>query len=139
MTLRTTSATRRSVVSRSSDVARTSATSSRSGSICKCGLLRTEPIAFYIHDTSHFRGYLSRFTCGVSVPLLPRHDANVGKIAVALGIVEPVAYDKLVGNLETDVVAFQCEFAPRRLVQKRRNLQRLGLARQQHLLQISHR
>src|SRR5215467_99323 len=49
MTLRTTSATRRSVVSRSSDVASTSATSSSSDSAGRrSGLDTTEPIACMI-------------------------------------------------------------------------------------------
>src|SRR5258708_23277280 len=54
MTLRTSSATRRRVVSRSSDVAITSDTSSNSGSTGTCFscLLGTEPMVFY--DSSRF-------------------------------------------------------------------------------------
>ena len=57
------------------------------------------------------------------------YHADVGEIAVTLGIVESVAYDKFVGNLESNVVAFDRELAPRWLIEQSRDLQRLWLVR----------
>src|SRR5580658_2087631 len=102
MTLRTTSATRRTVVSRSSDVASTSATSSSSDSTGKrSGLDSTEPIVRMIAATFHLKGQEAR-PKGVPVLsryLFSRHHANIGEIAILLRVVEPEPNYKFVGNL----------------------------------------
>src|SRR5579863_9835271 len=114
MTLRTTSATRRTVVSRSSDVASTSATSSRSDSTGSFpGFVRTEPIVFMITAprSGTLKGPPDQPQPGT---LFTRHHTNVGEIAILLRVIQTVAYHKLVGNLEAHVVALQRQLAPRR-------------------------
>src|SRR5579863_357012 len=128
MTLRTTSATRRTVVSRSSDVARTSATSSRSDSTGRrSGLERTEPIP--VNDSSRS----SRISAGSKIPtsrkrtrdpspslragsallgLFSGHDANVGEVAVFFRVVKAVADYEFVGNFEAHVIALERKLAP---------------------------
>src|SRR5579863_3189292 len=142
MTLRTTSATRLTVVSRSSDVAKTSATSSKSDSTGRrSGLETTEPIAGY--DNSYIPLFpiaqKGRGCCGsprrVVTKLLSRHNANVGKVAIFLCVVEPIADHKFIGNLEADIVAFQGKLAPRGLVEQSCNLQRARLVRHEQLFQ----
>src|SRR5580658_168664 len=108
MTFRTTSATRRRVVSRSSEVAMTSATSSNSGSTCKCFscLLRTEPIDLSMiaavlrvpgtkpRDRFHQQGNQIQASALDSVVVdsapesLSRNDADVGEVTVAFGIIQ---------------------------------------------------
>src|SRR5215831_1769014 len=111
MTLRTISATRRTVVSRSSDVAKASATSSSKDSTGKrSGFDRTEPIEVTSYDNSRVSG--SR-----CLKLFAGNDADVGEIAVFLGIVEAVADHEFIGDLEADVVAFEGELAPGRFVE----------------------
>src|SRR5580658_9506121 len=138
MTLRTTSATRRTVVSRSSDVASTSATSSSSDSTGKrSDLESTEPIVRMI--AAAFPCYAEAIAArkGVSIlgallffrqlfsgELFSRYYANVGQVAILLRVVEPETNHKLVGNLKSDVISFQRKLAPRRLVEQRRNFQR---------------
>src|SRR5579862_5292444 len=108
MTLRTTSATRRTVVSRSSEVANTSATSSSSDSTGKrSGLERTESIVGY--DSSTFPGTsceplnrLKRLVgSGISSRAAPAakpsDDANVGEVAILFRVIEPVADHKFIG------------------------------------------
>src|SRR5271169_4600860 len=127
MTLRTTSATRRTVVSRSSDVASTSATSSSSDSTGRrSGLDRTEPILLY--DSSRLpvplssgefgaKGLLDSYS-GTTAGALPSgHNANVGEVAVLLRVVQSVANHKFIWNLEPDVVALKRKLASRRLVE----------------------
>src|ERR1700678_2977437 len=131
MTVRTTSAMRRRVVSRSSEVARTSDISSNKGSTANCfpELFRTDPMV------------RSMIAAAIEVPgaprceyspgsLLPRDNTNVGQIAIAFGIVKSVADDKFVGNGEAHIVALQRQFPARRLIQQRSDFQRLGLMRQ---------
>src|SRR5579859_1118861 len=132
MTLRTTSATRRTVVSRSSDVANTSATSSSSDSTGKrSGLESTEPILRMIAAAFRLplKAKTQRLKSGVvslisprstDAALASRHHANIGKIAIFLRVVEAVADYKFL-NLESNVVAFQRKLAPRRLVEQGRD------------------
>src|SRR5579863_97420 len=135
MTLRTTSATRRTVVSRSSEVASTSATSSSSDSTGKrSDFVRTEPIVVY--DSSRV---FSACREAPLVPLFPGHHTNIGQVAIFLGVVEAVADHKFVGNLEPDVVALERQFAPRWFVEQSGHLQRPGLTCLQHLFQVRHR
>src|ERR1700722_15383539 len=134
MTLRTTSATRRRVVSRSSEVASTSATSSSKGSICKCcaGLERTDPIVSMIaagfretESTPVRSGFCRllgvRQCCAafLSTTLLPRHYADIGQGAVALRVIQPIADHQFIGDLEADVIALKWKLAPRGLIQQR--------------------
>src|SRR5271170_3088663 len=120
MTLRTTSAIRRRVVSRSREVASTSATSSSRGSICRCcaGLERTEPIVSMIAAEFARQGTLpapclslplaaARGPC-CAVFLLPtlfsRHHAYIGQVAIAFSVIQPIADDKFIGNFEAYVI-----------------------------------
>src|ERR1700739_2681333 len=115
MTLRTTSATRRSVVSRSSDVAKTSATSSSKDSTGRrSGLEMTELITRY--DSSRAAGLISaisyaasRVSTQDSCPqaadqLFSRHNTDIRQIAILFRVVEAVADHELVWNLEADVI-----------------------------------
>src|SRR5579862_4856329 len=146
MTLRTTSATRLTVVSKSSEVANTSATSRRSDSTGKrSGLEMAEPIAKY--DSSRGPQFLigqQQRGCGggprcACSKLFSGNNANVGEIAIFLGIVKPVADDKFVWDFEADVVSFQRKLSPRGLIEQRGNLQRARLVRHQQLLKNSQR
>src|SRR5580658_3007797 len=147
MTLRTTSATRRTVVSRSSDVASTSATSSSNDSTGnRSGLDSTEPISLYdssrvpvVAGSNHGpkRGFYFQ---GATIPsaLSSWYHANVGEVAILLRVIKPEANHEFVGNLESDVIAFQRQLAPRRLVEQCRNFQRPRLTRHQHFFQVRH-
>ena len=42
---------------------------------------------------------------------LPRHDADVRQIAVALGVIESVAHDEFVRDGKTNIVALQRQLA----------------------------
>src|SRR5215470_735925 len=149
MTLRTTSATLRKVVSRSSDVANTSATSSSSDSTGnRSGLDRSEPTFPYDSsrvcglalDSKMFEARALRDRCtGDPYRLLPGHHAYVRKIAVFFRVVQAISHDKLVWNLESNVVAFQWKLASRRLVEQGRHLQGPRLPGIEHPLQIGHR
>src|SRR5260221_13131262 len=133
MTLRTTSATRRTVVSRSSDVASTSATSSNSDSTGKrSGLERTELIVCMIAAAFPVP---SSVGCSLRTVLLSRHDANVGQVAVLLRVVQAVADHEFVGDLEPNIIAFDRKLAARRLVEQRRDLQGSWLRRPQKLFE----
>src|SRR5579864_5641987 len=122
MTLRTTSATRRTVVSRSSDVATASATSSSNDSTGKrSGLEITEPIVGMIaaafpvpavREGSGSKG-VSEFLALCGSTLFSGHNANVGEVTIFLRVVQSVANHKFVRNLETNVVAIQGELASR--------------------------
>src|SRR5215472_17070575 len=68
--------------------------------------------------------------------LLARQHAYIGQVAVALGVVQPVADDKFVRDAEADVISHDRLFAARWLVQQGGNLERLRLMRQQNALQI---
>src|SRR3974390_522495 len=70
--------------------------------------------------------------------LTSRNDANIWKITVLLGVIEAVADNELVRNLEPDVIALQGELAPRWRVEQRSGFQAPRLARQKHLFQIRH-
>src|SRR3974390_3747119 len=70
--------------------------------------------------------------------LTSRNDANIWKITVLLGVIEAVADNELVRNLEPDVIALQGELAPRWLVEQRSDFQAPRLARQKHLFSIRH-
>ena len=67
------------------------------------------------------------------LPSLPRHDADIGQVAVSFGIVEPVADDKFVRDFEADVIPMHWHLAARGLVEKSCNLQLSGLMREQQL------
>src|ERR1035437_7173309 len=142
MTLPTTSATRRTVVSRSSDVANTSATSSSSDSTGnRSGLESTEPIRSYdssrvprsswLAGSAGSKGVSSTQLGATRAALFSRYNANVCQIAVLLRVIQSVAHHKSIGNLEPDIVALQRKLAPRRLVEQRRDLQGSRLVRQQ--------
>ncbi len=82
------------------------------------------------------------FICHEFLPLLIQlglEHADVGKVAVPLGVVEPIAHDELIGALETDVAALDVGLVRRFLANKRRLLQRGGIARLQVLHQIRER
>src|SRR6266567_6321697 len=133
MTLRTTSATRRTVVSRSSDVASTSATSSSSDSTGKrSGLERTELIVCMIAAAFPVPASVG---CPLRTVLLSRYNANVGQVAVLLCVVQSVTHHEFIGDLEPDIVAFERKLASGWLVEQRRDLQRSRLVRQQQLLE----
>src|ERR1700685_2196194 len=127
MTLRTTSATRLRVVSRSSDVANTSATSSSSDSTGKrSGLEMTELIARMIAAAFGFPRRIRRsnrstgelcWSASCRAKLLSGHNANVGQVAILLRVIQAVADDKFVGNLEANVVALERKLASRGLVE----------------------
>src|ERR1700689_5273157 len=124
MTFRTTSATRRRVVSRSSDVANPSATSSSKDSAGKrSGLETTEPIARMIAaafpGAGSRQGNADKKACDEAVRpnLFSGNHANVGQIAILFGVIQPIADDKFIRNLEADVITFQRELAPRGLVE----------------------
>src|SRR5271156_64015 len=127
MTLRTTSATRRRVVSRSSEVDMTSATSSNRGSTYRClscgkcfsSLFRTEAIIsmiaavlsvpstqYLVPRTATCDRLALVFLLGTRylvLSLLARHDADVGQIPIAFRVVQSVAHNELIGNGEADV------------------------------------
>src|SRR5690242_12857567 len=135
MTLRTTSATRRKVVSRSSEVASTSATSSSRDSAGEgSGLEITESMNVMIAagfcapvdtGTVRFNGNVRKrlWWRGNCACLFSRYYTNIGKVAVFFGVVQPIAHDEFIWDLESDVVAFQGQFAAGRLVEERRYLQ----------------
>src|SRR5579863_1786947 len=60
---------------------------------------------------------------------LARHDANIGQVTVALGVIESIANNELIGNSKPDIVALQRQFAPRGLVEQSCDLQRARLMR----------
>src|SRR5215472_18884268 len=119
MTLRTTSATRRSVVSRSSEVANTSATSSRRDSTGIPGFEAAEPmtgtgndssriLALPLHQNRRGAEQLWNVSYGMRLaPLFSRDDTNVGEVTVFFRIVEPVANHKFVGNLKSYVISLK--------------------------------
>src|SRR5436305_12427279 len=129
MTLRTISATRRTVVSRSRDVAKASATSSNNDSTGnRCGFDKTDPIGVTSYDNSR----LSSSRCA---KLFARDNADIGEIAVFLGIVEAVSNHEFVGNFKTHVVALEGKLAARRLIAQRGALDRSWLVCEQQSLQ----
>src|SRR5579863_8394461 len=67
---------------------------------------------------------------------LPRHDANIGKVAIFLGVVQAVTYDKFVGNSESDIISLDGHFAAGRFVQQGGDAQRFRLVRQQDFFQM---
>src|SRR6478672_422093 len=150
MTLRTTSATRRSVVSRSKDVASTSATSSNSDSAGDgSGLETTELMLVMIAvsfscpvDTGAMllgkQSTKARSGRGTRACLLSRDYTNVWQIAVFFGVIEAVADHKFVRNLKSDVIAFQGKLAARRFIQQGSDLQAARLPGHEQLFQVRH-
>src|SRR5581483_3947576 len=154
MTLRTNSATRFRVVSRSKVVFTTSATSSSSGStLGNPAWVSVADIAAY--DNSRFGSYPLSARCyrgsdlepdGNRVPMraragrdgrsLARDDADIGQVAIALRIVQAVAHNELIGNFETDVIGLDGLLAPRRLVQQGGYFERAQLPRAKNVLEI---
>src|SRR5439155_18052468 len=71
--------------------------------------------------------------------VLRLHDADVGKIAVALTVIEAVSHHKLIRNFEADIFEFDLDNATRSPVQKRTDFQRLWVAARQGAQQILQR
>src|SRR5581483_9571147 len=152
MTLRTNSATRFRVVSRSKVVFTTSATSSSSGStLGNPAWVSVADIAAY--DNSRFGSYplsarcyrevtwnqtATAFPCqqGRDGRSLARDDADIGQVAIALRIVQAVTHNELIGNFETDVIGLDGLLAPRRLVQQGGYFERAQLPRAKNVLEI---
>src|SRR5271155_1593064 len=90
MTLRTTSATRRKVVSKSSDVAMTSPTSNNSGSTCRCfsGLFRTDPICVFYDSSGAFS----------TEYLVPRKELDADKPGLLDAVKGAVAWNSALGT-----------------------------------------
>src|SRR2546423_2431543 len=142
MTLRTNSATRRRVVSRSRVVLTTSATSSRKGStwvgaISWAGL---ELTAFILAAASGPRCTRREgSTAGVAVHGSPSgilDHANIRQVSIALRIIEAIAHHIGIGDRETYVVRLDGHLAPRWLVEQGCNPQRFWLVRQQQFLDV---
>src|SRR5882724_2966742 len=152
--LRTTSATRRKVVSRSSEVLTTSATSSSSRS--KGGTPGDKPAAplgfapctavpdcvevdvTIFHDSSRSRGAIRRWKAGKLtryVQTLPCKRANVRQITVALSVIESITHHKFIRYGEANIIARDWHLPARRLIQQRSNAKRLWLMPQQDLAQ----
>src|ERR1700690_592063 len=114
MTLRTSSATRRNVVSRSSVVLTTSATSSRRGSTweaCKVGAAVVFTGFILVHLQFAICNWQWKIESAreaklrpVNSPLQIFQHANIRNVAIALGIVQAVADHVGIGNGEADVV-----------------------------------
>ncbi len=68
--------------------------------------------------------------------LVGRHDANVGQIAIALSVVHAVADDEQVGDGEADVVSVDFLDAAGRLIEQRRNAERLWVLLREELSEI---
>src|ERR1700686_2581428 len=67
-----------------------------------------------------------------------RENAHVLEIAIALRIVQPISDDELIRNLKSDVIRLDVFLdAPLRLVEQRRDLQRIRLALLQNAEQVS--
>src|SRR5438270_4908125 len=145
MTRRTTSATRVSVVSKSSEVANTSATSSsRSSTGRRFGLETTEFTLVMIAaglSTICNRKSRRRERSGIlkrthARRLFSWYNADVSQISILLRVIQAIADHKFVGNLESDVITFEWQFSTGGLTQQSGNFQRLRLTSHQHLFQI---
>src|ERR1700687_3969285 len=141
MTLRTSSATRRSVVSRSSVVLTTSATSSRRGSTSERRPVG-EAVVFTGFIISGGRSGSSHAHLQFVIGNLRIEDsrfhnyqlqifqhADIRKVAVFFRVVQAIADDVSIGNGEADVVRLDRLPAARSLVQQGGNAQRPGLMR----------
>src|SRR5437763_9337265 len=150
MTLRTTSATRRSVVSRSKDVASTSATSSSSDSAGDGSGLETTELMLVMIAVSFSRPvdtwamllgkHRAKVRSGrdTGFYLLSRHHTNIREIAVFFGVIESVADHKFVRNLKSHVIAFQGKLAARGFIQQGGDLEAARLPRHEQLFQVRH-
>src|SRR5450631_3972202 len=144
MTLRTSSATRRNVVSRSSVVFTTSATSSRRGStsearsICEAVVFTSSIIAAgELVIENRKRGFVKLQITNYQSQIFEH--ADIRKVSVALRIVQAVADHVGIGNGEADVVRLNRLLAARRLVQQGRNAQRPWLMRLHQLRNVVQR
>ena len=70
---------------------------------------------------------------------LESDDRDVRQISVLLGVVQAVAHDEPILDLEADVVHLDVDLPPRRLAEQARRPQRRGTARAQYLLQVGQR
>jgi hypothetical protein len=68
-------------------------------------------------------------TC-YSVVLLARYYADIGQIAISLGIIKAITDDEFIWDCEANVIALQRQFAAGRLVEESSNLKRSRLVRQ---------
>ena len=59
--------------------------------------------------------------------MVGRHEADVGQVAIALGVIHSIADDEQVGNGEADVIGVDFFNAARGLVEERGDAQGLGL------------
>src|SRR5579863_10496714 len=67
-------------------------------------------------------------------------DAHVLEIAIALGVVQAVSDDEFIGNLEADIIRFDVFLdAPFRLIQQRRDFQRIRFALLQNAQEVAER
>src|ERR1700730_10007864 len=124
MTLRTNSATRRSVVSKSSVVFTTSATSSRRGSTLDSISVWEAGICTLLNHTSHSGGLrvgaVPRIYEGSLTAKqieLPWNDADVGQVAISFRMIEAVTNHKFVRNAEAHIIGVNRLFSARRLVE----------------------
>ena len=63
----------------------------------------------------------------LGAPSFARYDADIGKVAVTLGVIQTEADHEFVRDRETNVVALQGQFTARRLVEQSCNFQRSRL------------
>lgn len=56
------------------------------------------------------------------------HRADIGQVAVVLGIVNAIANHEFIGNIKTTEANRNFDFAARRLIQKRADFQTVGIA-----------
>src|SRR5512133_1173208 len=66
-------------------------------------------------------------------------NANVRQIPIALGVVQAVAHNEFIRNLEAHIVRFDGLLAPRGLIEQRGNFERPGLMGHQNSSQVSER
>src|SRR5581483_8055191 len=112
MTFRTSSATRRKVVSRSSVVLTTSATSSSNGSTAD-----TFPTWVWETPTVLMISVSRNRTADAGCRgLFPWNDANVGQIPVPFRVIKTVADNKFVGDFEAHIIAFNRLFSAGRFI-----------------------
>jgi hypothetical protein len=63
----------------------------------------------------------------------PWDDANIGQIAVSLGMIEPITNYEFVRNAEAHVIGVNRLFSARRFVKQRRDAERPGLVSEEKL------
>src|SRR5678815_2886167 len=126
MTRRTSSATRRNVVSRSSVVLTTSATSKSRGSTLEVSsdlvsAVATNELSYQPQDSlqqsREEAEQQSAWQSGLAARLL-RKNAHVRQVTVTLGVIKPVADHKFVGDREPYIVCRYWLLATGRLIKQ---------------------